>query len=100
MKNEIVHVKRAKQIQEKLLKLYSQVITDACVKIAVLEKCFEENLYLEPLKIYVQYQFTNDTYKICQHIFEKKYSRRHFIGWVLSLEFKGYLKKFILSSET
>ena len=44
MKNETVHVKHAKQIQEILLKLYSQVITDACVKIAVLEKCFEENL--------------------------------------------------------
>ena len=80
MKNETVHVKHAKQIQEKLLKLYSQVITDACVKIAVLEKCFEENLYLEPLKIYVQYQFTNDTYKICQHIFENEIFQKTFHG--------------------
>ena len=43
MKNKIIHVKHGKQIQEKL-KFYSQVITDACVKIAVLEKCFEEIL--------------------------------------------------------
>ena len=44
MKNEIIHVKHVEQIQEKLLKLHSQVITDAYVKIAVFEKCFEENL--------------------------------------------------------
>ena len=37
MQNEIVKPKHGKPIQEKLKKFYLQVITDACVKIAVLE---------------------------------------------------------------
>ena len=43
MKNEIVKPKHGKPIQEKLKKFYLQVITDACVKIAVLEICSEKN---------------------------------------------------------
>ena len=37
MKNEIIKVKHVKPIQQKLQKFYLQVITDACVKIVVLE---------------------------------------------------------------
>ena len=74
----MIHVKHVKQIQEKLIKFYLQVITDGCVKIAVLEKCFEQNLQLGPLKTYVQYQFTTDTQKICQQIFEKQIIQKTF----------------------
>ena len=42
MKNEITKVKHVKPIWEKLQKFYLQLITDACVKIAVLEICFEK----------------------------------------------------------
>ena len=43
LKNEIVKAKHVKLIQENLEKLYLKVITDACVKIAVLEICPEKN---------------------------------------------------------
>ena len=42
MKNEIVKVKYVKLIQENIQKFYLQVITNACVKIAVVELCFEK----------------------------------------------------------
>ena len=42
MKNEIIKVKLIKLTQEKISKFYLQVITDACVKIAVLEICSEK----------------------------------------------------------
>ena len=35
-------VKNVKPIQENIWKFYLQVITDACVKIAVVELCFEK----------------------------------------------------------
>ena len=41
MINEIIKLKHVKPIQQKLWKLYLQVITDACVKRAVLEICSE-----------------------------------------------------------
>ena len=43
MKNEIAKAKHVKPIQETLWKFYSQVITDACVKIAVLDICSDKN---------------------------------------------------------
>ena len=43
MKNGIVKTKHVKPIQEKLQKIFLEVITDACVKIAVLEICSEKN---------------------------------------------------------
>ena len=43
MKNEIVKPKHVKPIQENLEKFYLKVITDTCVKIAVLEICSEKN---------------------------------------------------------
>ena len=41
MKSEIAKAKHVKPIQETLWKFYLQVITDACVKIAVLDICSE-----------------------------------------------------------
>ena len=41
MTNEIIKLKHVKPIQQKLWKSYLQVITDACVKRAVLEICSE-----------------------------------------------------------
>ena len=42
MKNDILKVKYVKLIQENIYKFYSQVITDACVTIAVVELCFKK----------------------------------------------------------
>ena len=42
MKNKIINVKDVKPIRQKLWKFYLQVITDACVKIAIPEICFEK----------------------------------------------------------
>ena len=42
MKNEIMKAKYVKPIQEKIWKFFLLVITDACVKIAVVELCFEQ----------------------------------------------------------
>ena len=38
MKNDIVKAEHVKPIQKKLYKIYLQVIPDACVKIAVLNR--------------------------------------------------------------
>ena len=43
MKNEIVKAKHVKPINPKLYKFYLQILTDASVKIAVLEICCEKN---------------------------------------------------------
>ena len=56
MKNEIVKAKHVKPIKEKLWKFYLPVFTDGCVKIAVLEICFEKNnreSVVGTVKIYV-----------------------------------------------
>ena len=104
MKNEIIHVKT---IREKLWKKYFQVITNACVKVAVLEICFEKKtkeFVCGTLKNictvaahcwYIKNAFAG----YCQLIFEKNCFRIHFSGWMLSLELKVYLEKFIPSSE-
>ena len=42
MTNEIIKVKRVKSVQEKLQKFYLQVLTDSCVRIAILEICSEK----------------------------------------------------------
>ena len=42
MKNEKIKFKHVKQTQERLYKFYLLVITNGCVKIVVLEICFEE----------------------------------------------------------
>ena len=42
MKNEIMKVTYVKLVQENIWKFYSQVVTDACVKIAVVELYFEK----------------------------------------------------------
>ena len=42
MKNEVIKAKHVKPIQDKLLKLYLQVVSDGCVKTTVLEICSEK----------------------------------------------------------
>ena len=49
-------VKYVKPVKEKLLKIYLQVITDVCVKIAVLE------IYFEILICRLQWEFTADIF--------------------------------------
>ena len=44
MKNDTIKVKHVKPIQENIYKFYLQVITDACVKITVLEICSENKI--------------------------------------------------------
>ena len=47
--------KYLKLIQENILKFYLQVVTDACVKIAVVELCFEKKTK----------EFVVETFKKC-----------------------------------
>ena len=64
-------VKYVKLIQENIYKFYLQVITDACVKLAVVELCFEKKTKESvPLKNALQH-FANK-------FLGKKYFRRHF----------------------
>ena len=59
-KNEIIKAKNVKPIQEKLQKLYVQIITDACLKIAVIEICSEKNnreSVVGIFEIYLQQKF-------------------------------------------
>ena len=55
MKNEIMKVKNVKPIQENIWKFYLQVITDACVKIAVVELCFEKKTKESVIETFKKY---------------------------------------------
>ena len=89
MKNEIVKVKHVTTIQEKLKEFYLQVISDACVKKAALEICFEKNTkecvvgpYENICTIAAHCWYIEDPFPgFCWHVFEKNvYFRRHASG--------------------
>ena len=87
MKNKIKKFKHVKPIPQ-LWKFYLQVITDACVNIAVLEICSEKmtrksvvRSFKNTVAVAVQCRYINDAFAgFCQQIFEKKC-------------FEGYLRK-------
>ena len=84
---------------KKLWKTYLQVITDFCVKIAALEISVVETFKnISTVGVHCGY-IKDAVVRFHQQIFEKKKKkfRRHVRGWLLSLQFKVYLKKFITS---
>ena len=83
MKSKIKKVKHVKPIRE-LWKFYLQVITDACVNIAVLEIFFEKmtrkfvvGSFKNRVAVAVQCRYIKDVFAgFCQQIFEKKMFQR------------------------
>ena len=57
MTDEIIKVKRAKSIQEKLQKFYLQVLIDSCVRIAILEICSEEKTRESAVGTFKKYMY-------------------------------------------
>ena len=81
-----------------------QVITNAFVKTAVLEECFEKKTkesvvgtFKNICTVAVHYWDIKDAFAGFWHT--QKKIRKHFSGWLLSIEFKVYLGKFIPSPE-
>ena len=109
MKNEILKVKHVTQIHRynKNTKFYSQVTTDAHVKIAILEICFETKTkqfvvgtFKNICTLEVHCWYTKDAFAgFVNKFWNKKYFKRYFCVGLLSLELKFYLEKCIPSSE-
>ena len=80
MKNEIINVKHVKPMWEKIWKLYLKVITDACVKIEILEIYFEKKTkefvagtFRNICAVAVHCWYTKDVFAgFCQQIFKQR----------------------------
>ena len=86
---------------------YLLVVTDTTVKIAVLEIRFEKKskesiagTFKNICTVAVHGWCIKDALQDFVNKFLKKKMRRHFSGWLFSLEFKVYLEKFIFSPGT